>query len=107
MAKDLSTLDLSIFYSVAKSSIVFPSLMIPTYLAIDSAVTGWSPVNMNTLIPAVLQSSTASGTPGLGGSIIAIKPTNENPSIGKFIVLAEYYSLVTGIFIIANPKTLN
>jgi hypothetical protein len=80
--------------------------MIPTYLAIDSAVSGWSPVNINTLIPALLQSSTAYITPFLGGSIIAIKPTNVNPSNGKFIYLAEYSTFSFGIFILPSPNTL-
>ena len=40
--------------------------------------------NRLTLMPAVRHLLTASGTLGLGGSIIENSPTKHNPSSGKF-----------------------
>lgn len=45
-------------------------------LAIEAAVTGWSPVTMTTLIPADRHLRTAKGTESLGGSVSERTPTN-------------------------------
>src|SRR6218665_961677 len=65
------------------STVLFPCEMIPTCLAIAFAVMGWSPVTIITLMPAHLHLRTASGTFGLGGSIIDMRPTKLRPSRGK------------------------
>lgn len=44
-------------------------------LAIDAAVTGWSPVTIITLTPADLHFKTAKGTESLGGSAKERTPT--------------------------------
>ena len=55
--------------SLAKSRVVFfPTEMMPTSLAMASAVKGWSPVTMATLIPAERHFPTASFTVERGGS---------------------------------------
>lgn len=64
--------------------------MMPTFLAIASAVKGWSPVIIATRIPAFRHNYTASGTPTFGGSIKEIKPRKVSPSIGKFLSFSEY-----------------
>lgn len=53
--------------------------MIPILRAIASAVRGWSPVTINTLMPAILHVAIASVTPALGGSIRLVSPANINP----------------------------
>mmetsp|Transcript_5223 Transcript_5223/g.8052 ORF Transcript_5223/g.8052 Transcript_5223/m.8052 type:complete len:290 (-) Transcript_5223:1155-2024(-) len=57
--------------------------MMPTILAIASAVSGWSPVTMITWIPAVWHERTAPGTAGRGGSISAASPMKVYPRCGK------------------------
>mmetsp|Transcript_39307 Transcript_39307/g.99062 ORF Transcript_39307/g.99062 Transcript_39307/m.99062 type:complete len:280 (-) Transcript_39307:1742-2581(-) len=68
---------------LAMSSTV-SSVMMFTCRAIALAVMGWSPVTMMTLMPAVWQIFTASGTAGRGGSMSAMKPRKWKPSMGKF-----------------------
>ena len=81
----ISTSSTAMFFRWAISSTVsLPEEMIPTPLAIALAVNGWSPVTMMTLIPALRQVATASGTFGLGGSIKDMMPMNRSPSRGKF-----------------------
>ena len=58
--------------------------MMPTFLAMASAVMGWSPVTIMTRTPASLHLATASGTEGRGGSMRVTKPKNRKPSVGKF-----------------------
>mmetsp|Transcript_34993 Transcript_34993/g.79789 ORF Transcript_34993/g.79789 Transcript_34993/m.79789 type:complete len:207 (+) Transcript_34993:976-1596(+) len=60
-----------------------------TWRAIATAVLGWSPVTIMTLMPAALQSSTAWGTASLGGSTRAMRPTKVRLLVGKFISSAS------------------
>mmetsp|Transcript_42806 Transcript_42806/g.132212 ORF Transcript_42806/g.132212 Transcript_42806/m.132212 type:complete len:247 (-) Transcript_42806:267-1007(-) len=69
----------------------------PIERAMASAVTGWSPVTMKTLMPARMQSATACGTPSRGGSMRATKPRNVRPDMGKFgisLSVSKGYSAV-------------
>lgn len=63
-----------------------------TFLAMASAVSGWSPVIIMTRMPAFLQRSTASGTPFLGGSMSEMSPTKVYPSCGTFSSSSLYLS---------------
>jgi hypothetical protein len=63
-----------------------------TFLAMASAVKGWSPVIIMTRMPAFLQRSTASGTPFLGGSMSEMSPTKQYPSCGIFSSISLYLS---------------
>ena len=51
-----------------------PGFKIPIWVAIAEAVILWSPVIIIGLIPAEIQSATASLDSSLGGSIIDISP---------------------------------
>mmetsp|Transcript_10941 Transcript_10941/g.32059 ORF Transcript_10941/g.32059 Transcript_10941/m.32059 type:complete len:228 (+) Transcript_10941:1131-1814(+) len=52
-------------------------------LAMARAVSGWSPVTMTTLTPALFALITAVSTPSLGGSSMPKSPTNSKPCMGK------------------------
>ena len=53
-----------------------------TLRAMASAVRGWSPVTMVTLMPASRHETTASATPSRGGSTIEIRPQKVSPEVG-------------------------
>lgn len=80
-------------------------------LAIEAAVTGWSPVTITTLIPADLHFSTANGTESLGGSERERTPTKVwlLKSKFSFSVLNLYPNgnLSFGKWYLANPRTLS
>jgi hypothetical protein len=79
-------------------------------LAIEAAVTGWSPVTITTLIPADLHLSTANGTESLGGSVKDNTPTNVWFLKSKLVFSKlnlkplGYWSF--GRWYFAKPKTL-
>ena len=53
-----------------------------TLRAMASAVSGWSPVTIVTLIPASRHETTASATPSRGGSTIEMRPQKVRPEVG-------------------------
>ena len=57
-----------------------PSLKIPIFLAIATAVTLWSPVIITVLIPASLARATAATLSSRGGSISETRPIKVKPS---------------------------
>ena len=79
-------------------------------MAIDAAVTGWSPVTITTFIPADRHLSTANGTESLGGSLNERTPTNVWLLKSKFVFsklnLNPFGYLSLGRWHLANPKTL-
>mmetsp|Transcript_21739 Transcript_21739/g.73882 ORF Transcript_21739/g.73882 Transcript_21739/m.73882 type:complete len:215 (+) Transcript_21739:1245-1889(+) len=69
--------------TVASPESIFSWSMMPICFAMASAVTGWSPVTMKTLMRARLHLATASGTPSRGGSMRDTRPAKVRSSIPK------------------------